>query len=180
MKDFFNRFVSIYTNNKKGVIFVVKVALVYGGWKLFSVFFFDSPIWIGLKEKLAHVTTYFAYKMLIPIFKEDVMMYPRAIVVNGTKGIQVADFCLAIPAMVMFTAFIAIYSGKFVHKLWFIPSGLMAIFLINAFRIASLAYIQKAYSYKVFHFFHSYAYIVIVYGLIFLLVKFWMDKFDEA
>jgi exosortase/archaeosortase family protein len=171
---------SAYTANKKAVEFVLKIAAVYIAWKLFSHFFFDAPIFTGFKNKLGVITAHVAYLMLKPFFLQDVSLYPRVVILAGSRGIYVADLCLAIPAMVIFTAFITIYSGKAIHKLWFIPMGLMGIFLINSLRIASLAYIQRYSTVEVFNFTHNYAYVIVVYSFIFLMIKLWMDKFDAA
>lgn len=176
----FSNLLSLYKANRKAAEFVLKIAAVYIGWKLFSRFFFDAPVFQGFKNQLGEATAYMAYLMLKPFFLQDVVMYPRVVILAGSKGIYVADLCLAIPAMVIFTAFIIIYSGKAIHKLWFIPAGLLGIFLINALRIASLAYIQRFSTVEVFNFTHNYAYVFFVYSFIFLMIKLWMDKFDEA
>jgi len=176
----FSYLLSLYKANKKAAEFVLKIAAVYIGWKLFSHFYFDAPAFKDFKTQLGEATGYMAYLMLKPFFLQDVAMYPRVVILSGARGIYVADLCLAIPAMVMFTAFIAIYSGKAIQKLWFIPAGLLGIFLINALRIASLAYIQRFSTVEVFNFTHNYAYLVVVYSFIFLMIKVWMDKFDEA
>ncbi len=171
---------TLYNGNKKAAEFVLKIAGVYIGWKLFSRFFFNAPFFAGIKNALGEATAQAAYLMLKPFFGQEVSTYPRIVMFAETRGIYVADLCLAIPAMVIFTAFIAIYSGKTIHKLWFIPASLFGIFLINALRIASLAYIQRYSTVEVFHFTHNYAYVVLAYSFIFLMIKLWMDKFDEV
>ena len=176
----FSHLFSAYKSNKKAAEFVFKIAAVYIGWKLFSHFFFNAPVFVNFKNQLGEATAFVAYLMLKPFFLQDVMVYPRTIMLAGARGIYVADLCLAIPSMVIFTAFITIYSGKAIHKLWFIPAGLLGIFLINSLRIASLAYIQRYSTVEVFNFTHNYAYVVLVYSFIFLMIKLWMDKFDEA
>ncbi len=168
-----------FQQNKRAIEFVLKIFLVYGGWRIFSRYCFDLPVWVRLKEQLATATTKVAAFMLAPFVADKITVYPRYLIIKGAAGVYVADLCLSIPAMVIFTAFILIYSGKWQHKLWFVPLGIASIFLINAFRVASMAYIQRYYSATIFEINHSYIYVALVYGFIFLMIKFWMDKFYE-
>ncbi len=176
----FSKLLSAYNANKKAAEFVLKIAAVYIAWKFFSHFFFDAPVFVNFKNQLGEATAFVAYGMLKPFLGQEVTMYPRVVILAGARGIYVADLCLAIPAMVMFTAFISVFSGRAIHKLWFIPMGLLGIFLINSLRIASLAYIQRYSTPDVFHFVHNYAYVAVVYSFIFLMIKVWMDKFYEV
>jgi exosortase/archaeosortase family protein len=64
-------------------------------------------------------------------------------------------------------------------KLWFIPLGLMLIFMINVFRLLALILIQAHYN-SYFDFAHDYLYVVVTYSLIFVLVMWWMNRWAFA
>jgi exosortase/archaeosortase family protein len=66
------------------------------------------------------------------------------------------------------------------NKLWFIPVGLVGIFLINSLRSAALAYLQLNYSDEFFRFNHSYTYVLTTYGMIFLFVVWWVEVYATA
>jgi len=61
-----------------------------------------------------------------------------AISINGFRSIYMGISCLGITLMGVFIALIVSFPGKLKHKLWFIPSGLIIIQLLNILRVFTL------------------------------------------
>lgn len=164
--------------------FIISILLVYGLWKVFHTY--ASTPGSAINSYWADLNNWFAGKIVavsVWILKDlagyKVLEGQRTFIILGTKGIYVADHCVGIAPIVIFTAFIALFSGKWQHKLWFIPLGVAGIFLINVFRVAALGFVQVHFSEAFFNLSHSYVYLLLTYGLIFLMVSVWMNKFSN-
>ena len=159
--------------------FAIKLLGAYGIWKLLYYLLESKeiPQWLAFKDWTAIITIRMAAWMCTHMIGLSVVFNDRNIYADGTRGVFLADHCLAIPAVVIFALFILFYTGRRQDKAWFIPLGTIAIFLINSFRIAGLAYFQKYYSALFFTFIHNYVYLIFTYGLIFLLIVWWVEIF---
>lgn len=167
----------------KANLFVIKVVGVYAVWKLFHYYITHNngapkQIWLSVIEKMggfyAAITSY-----ILNIFGEQTIRQGIKIVyIHSQNNIRVEDHCLAIPAMVIFTFSIALFNGTWKNKLWFIPLGLFGIFIINVIRLVSLSYIFEHFTRKFYDINHSLIYVIITYALVFLMIMWWMKKYD--
>jgi exosortase/archaeosortase family protein len=57
--------------------------------------------------------------------------------------VYMADACLGIDLMLLFASFVYLIPAKWFHKLWFISTGILIIYLINAIRV-SLVFMHLA------------------------------------
>lgn len=160
--------------------FVIKVLLVYAGWKLFHYsathFSFLMPFWKSISDSMASVSIRIA-SALLTLAGEPNTFNKRNLIIEGTPGIFVADHCIGLAPMVVFSFLILFFTGSAKAKLWFIPLGNILILLINTLRVAGLAYTAAHYSEGFFEINHSLIYVVLTYGMIFLLVSWWMNRF---
>jgi exosortase family protein XrtF len=96
--------------------------------------------------------------------------------IDGTSGVWIGDPCNGFSLFALFIIFMITYPGPWKQKLWYIPMGLIAIHLINAIRIAALAYLLKE-NWQWLDFNHNYTFTIIVYGMVFLLWYIWAVKY---
>jgi exosortase/archaeosortase family protein len=159
--------------------FSIKLIGSYLLWKGISYLLdtYQPALWLSFKESLSTVTVRVAAWLCHHIIQLPVMYTTRNLLLDGTKGIFVADHCLGVPVMVVFVFFITVYEGPWRHKLWFIPLGLMSIIFINAIRIASLVYLQLNASEFYFYINHSYFYLIAYYGFVFMMIIWWLERF---
>ncbi|MCS6979922.1 MAG: exosortase/archaeosortase family protein [Flavobacteriales bacterium] len=102
----------------------------------------------------------------------------RLIWLPGARGINIAESCLGIAPMVVLAGAVIAYPGPWYHKLWFIPAGMLAAQAGNVFRVVGLVLIQKHVPREVmFKLSHSYVYLFICYGIVFLWIRWWIRKF---
>ena len=101
-------------------------------------------------------------------------------VVKHTAGslssIQVVWGCSGIKQAYVFFCIIAFYKGPWKHKLWYIPMGLVLVYLFNNFRIIFIMAIMKN-SPEQFDLWHEHIMKYAFYGLIFILWVIWNEKF---
>lgn len=93
-------------------------------------------------------------------------------------GVWIGEPCNGIKVFGLFSIFIIAFQGKWIHKLWFIPLGILILHLSNAIRIAVLTIISAENpSYLDFN--HNITFQVLVYGLVFGLWYIWVNKFSK-
>ncbi|MBI1193708.1 MAG: hypothetical protein GC205_11125 [Bacteroidetes bacterium] len=163
--------------------FVVKIVVIYGIWKIFQFTVDHTPallnIWNTWTTWYSHVVSTACNKSLELFGYEMNYHYRQAVYIVGTEGFYVLEHCLAIPATLIFGAFIAVYQGPIKHKLWYIPLGMVGVQLINLLRLFLLALLQKHAPARFFDFNHSITALVFQYGLVFLMVVFWMRRYYD-
>jgi exosortase family protein XrtF len=101
----------------------------------------------------------------------------RIIRIAGTSGLWVGDSCNAISLFALFTGFIISFPGQVKSKLWYVPLGIMLIFFLNCIRMTVLA-ILDIYSRDWTKFNHTYTFTIIIYGFIFLMWMFWVNRYS--
>lgn len=96
--------------------------------------------------------------------------------IDGSSGVWVGSNCNAITLFALFSVFILAYPGHQISKLWYIPIGILAIHVLNIFRVVALAILAlKAPDSLQFN--HTYTFTILVYAFIFVLWVIWVNKF---
>lgn len=97
--------------------------------------------------------------------------------VAGSNGVTIGAPCDGIVLFALFIVFIVSYPGPIRHKLWYLPTGLIIIHLLNVARVVGLALIVH-YNEAWLSFNHDYTFTLVVYGIVFGLWWFWIYKFS--
>ncbi|MBK7147495.1 MAG: exosortase/archaeosortase family protein [Bacteroidetes bacterium] len=160
------------------VEFVLKMLLVYAAWRLFKYGgeHYEHFMWGGweyLKNTQGRLVGHFS-AMQLRAMGYQVTDFGRMIIVDGTPGIFIGDLCLGIAPMVIFSGFILVFGDNGCNKAWFIPLGLLLINVINVFRTSALVLVQVHYE-RYFKLAHENIYLYLTYGLILLLLLWWMN-----
>jgi exosortase/archaeosortase family protein len=137
---------------------------LWGGWHWFKGVIGDS---LG----------YLSYALL-SLSGYDMVHYKRVITIEGARGIYIADSYLGITPMVIFSGLVLLYGNNRKDKWWFILLGIVAIFIVNVFRVTTLALIQYHYN-SAFNPVHEYLYMAVTYGFVFLMVIWWLNKWAD-
>lgn len=180
-------FIQKVVSNKKILTagtFVVKVLFVYLVWKI--LFFFLNREGTFLNAVWILFTDWFAYKTIQPaaFILQKILGYPlvynhRNIIINNTPGLFLANHCLGVSVCVIFAGFIIAYTGKWIYKLWYIPAGIFCIYAINVVRLVGLGIVQSCCSEYFFELAHTRVYLLMSYGMFFLLIVLWMNYFSK-
>lgn len=160
-----------------------QIILVYGLWKVFHHFAWIkgtalNSVWTAAMVKTgtvyAAITSFLLTPFVAATHAKGIDIYISS--VSITKVVWVQEHCLAIPAMVIFTATVALFKGKVKDKVWFIPLGLLGIVMINLMRLFFLSLAWLYLSPYFFKMHHSYIYVILTYGFIFLLLRWWIIR----
>ena len=119
-------------------------------------------------------------KFFTEIFGFEVVTYGKTIkIIDDFKasGIFLDRGCMGRNIMLGYVALITVFPGKFIHKLWYIPMGLVVITIVNILRISGLAitaYCCPEYS----DINHYLVFKIVSWIIIFLMWVIWFNKFS--
>ncbi|MCS6933665.1 MAG: exosortase/archaeosortase family protein [Chitinophagales bacterium] len=165
--------------NDRGNRFVIQVVGIYLCWKLlYYIIENDKGIvrifWLKLVKGMGVLYAEITHRLLLMMSVPNERIAHAVKHTESQKAITIDEHCLAIPAMFIFSACIAVFSGSWRNKIWFIPLGVLGIAGINIARVTVLAFVHFYLPDIYFIFHHSFAFIIITYSLVFLLIRFWM------
>lgn len=157
------------------VVFIIKAILLYVAWFIINDFFVASS---GINDWLNHRVAFDA-SLFLKTFGYTTGIEPGnhqfLIDINNKKMVGVGNPCNGLELFVLFAGFIICFPGGAKNKLWFIPLGVLIIHISNLIRAAVLALIQY-YHPEYLDFNHHYTFVIIVYGIIFGLWIYWVNK----
>lgn len=115
------------------------------------------------------------YWLVHNVFNMDVVMLKNAVYLNEISSlVKIVWSCSGLKQMFVFFCIIAFYPGSEKHKLWFIPLGLLLIWVLNVIRISSIIGLFEIYpnNFELFHELSKYVF----YFIIFMFWVFWEEK----
>lgn len=159
-----DKFISLFI--LKGIALYLLWYMLYDNWLL-------KDGWVDhfLIDHLVRSTSFLLQTLGYTVFE-----YADAVGVDGTHGVLIGVPCNGLSLFALFAGFIIIFPGKWIHKLFFIPLGIVLIHIINIFRLVGLALVV-VYNPTSLEFNHKYTFTVIVYACIFILWIIWVNKF---
>ena len=97
----------------------------------------------------------------------------RILRIQGTIGVTVGEPCIGYDITALFIALILSSRGTLIKKMWFIPSGVLLILIMNLLRISGLA-VLVIINQEIWELNHKLIFTLIVYTFIFLMWRFWL------
>lgn len=97
---------------------------------------------------------------------------------DNNNGVRIIWGCSGIKEQIMLFAVIITARGNWKQKLWYIPLGFIAIFLLNYLRLIMLTVVIH-YSINWFDFLHHYIGRIIMYGGLFLVWYIWVEIINK-
>ena len=179
MSSIFHTFAAMNLN-KPLYQFLLKAVLLYLGW---HILFYN---WIEPDGSLNHWLTYNTASIssfmlnifssgqysLSPFSEQNTMLFK-----DGGAVVLIEHGCNGLILMVLFAGFVIAFPGPWRKKLWFVPMGVLAIYLINSLRVIGLA-LNRMMSQSSFDFNHKYTFTILVYGAIFYFWMVWVNRFS--
>ena len=95
---------------------------------------------------------------------------------QSLNAVQIVWACTALKQAYIFFCIIAFYRGPWQHKLWYIPLGLIGVYVFNIFRISFITAIVDQHP-QSFDLWHEHILKYAFYGMIFILWVIWEEKF---
>ncbi len=165
---------SFYKNLSPVYRFLIHFGLLAIIWELLYVFILHGHTSIDITVVNATINV---SKYILELLGYNVFTEYRVIRIAGTSGLWIGDNCDAIALFALFSGFILAFPGNLISKCWYIPLGIIALFLVNCLRMVLLA-IMDTYSRTWTEFNHSYTFTILIYGFIVWLWFIWMNRFS--
>lgn len=163
--------------------FAIKAVLLFIGWQVlyYAVILPDGRANSWLTEQVVSGTKWglelFGYETTYDWVGETPEDSGRYVFIDGQPVVLVADACNGLELMVLFMGFLLCFPGTIKHKLWMIPLGTIMVFIVNVIREIILALNYKFFQ-DSFDFNHKYTYVLVVYCCVFLLWRFWLNRYS--
>lgn len=100
------------------------------------------------------------------------------LIINGKYVARVVEGCNSISVIILFISFIVAFARKFKDTFLYIVCGSVLIYAVNLFRIAILSIGLYHYPWRE-EILHTVIFPIIIYGIVFLLWMFWVNRFSK-
>lgn len=166
----------------KGIIYFVIILLVSNYFWKFTVkgdesdtlvTFFGMNISAPFNFMVQHFADMIAN--ILHFFGSDVIQRKNLLYYENYNGIRIVWACTGIKQAYIFFCIIAFTRGPWKKKLWYIPAGILIVYLFNLFRMIVIVATAKNH-FDWFHFLHEYLFKYMFYGIIFLMWVLWDEK----
>ncbi|MDD7885525.1 exosortase family protein XrtF [Flavivirga sp. 57AJ16] len=174
----------LFVKYKSVIKFIGTFLLVYISFSLLYKFYLDfsngSRFFPDYFTHLISLQT----ETLLNTFGYDVKALPHAdepsmkLVVNGKYLVRIIEGCNSISVIILFISFIMAFSGKLKTTFLYILVGSVLIYMANLIRIVILTMGLYHYPEKE-HILHAVVFPAIIYGMVFLLWIFWVNRFSK-
>lgn len=130
-----------------------------------------SGLFIFMSAHVAEATT-----ALLHFFGINAQLEPFNIIRHDNgQAVRIVWSCTGLKQAYIFMCIIAFYRGSTLHKLWFIPTGLLVVYAFNIMRIAMISAITRNHP-DWFDFLHEELFKYLFYAVIFGMWFFWEEK----
>jgi exosortase family protein XrtF len=154
------------------VVFLAKLVLLYGLWN-----WLNANVWLGnwVTHQLGVAG---AWTLRLTGLDATVVNQPYTqIYVAGAPLLGIGDACNGVDFFGLFACFVLAFPAQVKSKYWFLPLGILFIHLLNVLRVVILC-LNYYYYRPSFEFNHHYTFVVVVYGVMFLLWMKWASKYS--
>jgi exosortase family protein XrtF len=100
------------------------------------------------------------------------------LLLNSNPAVVVGPPCNGLVLYALFSGFVVAFPGVWLRKLWYIPAGIVGIWVLNVLRVVALA-LNHEYAPGSLDFNHHYTFTFVVYAFIFGLWMLWAKKLAD-
>lgn len=162
---------SFFRTHRRTISFILKLGVCYGVWYLLYDLWLlpDGRLDGWLSRNVASV----AGGLLSGVGFEAVAQ-GRTVLAEGVPGVYIADGCNGLTTVGLFVGFIFAYPGDALRRWLFLPLGVLAIYLTNVGRVASMVLFQQYWP-AGFDLMHGFGMTALFYAVVFGLWVLWVN-----
>ncbi|MFW6347103.1 MAG: exosortase X [Cyclonatronaceae bacterium] len=162
---------ALFSLNRDVLVFLGKLLGYFGVWYVIY------ELWVlpeGSLDAWLSVNIVAVTGGLLSAAGFDLFLDGRVLGLTGTSGVIIINGCNGLEAIGLFVGFVMAYPGDRLKRAFFLPMGILAIYLVNIARVAVLVLLQYYYPAS-FDFAHDYSTSAIFYLAIFGLWVIWIN-----
>ena len=157
--------------NRRVVSFVGKVLAFYGLWYVLY------DLWLlpeGSVDRWLSINVAEVSGVLLGGLGFDVFVQGRDLALPGVPGVRIANGCNGLSTLGLFVGFVLAYPGMAWRRAWFIPLGVLTVYLTNVVRVVAMLLTQKYWP-AAFEPLHGFGLTTIFYVVVFGLWVLWAN-----
>ncbi|MBE9488833.1 MAG: exosortase family protein XrtF [Bacteroidetes bacterium] len=175
MKELFKKYKSV-------IKFILTFLLVYSALSMSYKLYLDYSD--GIKFYPDYITNLVARQSRSLIetvgYKVEIVPHPNEasmkLIINDKYVARLIEGCNSISVIILFVSFIFAFSGKFKTTLFYMLFGCVLIYAVNLIRLVIITIGLYNYPWRR-EILHAVIFPLIIYGLVFLLWMFWVNRF---
>lgn len=169
---------------KSVIKFILTFLLVYGvltfAYKLYLDYSDGSEYYPDYVTNLVAVQTdallhSFGYDAMVERHPDEPSM---KLIINSKYVARVVEGCNSLSVIILFASFVIAFAGKFKTTFFYILAGSVLLYVVNLFRIVILSIGLYHYPWRREEL-HTVIFPLIIYGMVFLLWMFWVNRFSN-
>ncbi|WP_298532981.1 exosortase family protein XrtF [uncultured Algibacter sp.] len=161
-------------------VFLLVYAILSVGYKFYLQYSNGSKFYPDYFTNLVavqtqNVLTTFGYTAEVLAHKAEPSM---KVIMNEKYIARIVEGCNGLSVIILFVSFIVAFSGKLKTTFFYVISGSVLIYSVNLLRMVLLS--MGLYHYPEYeNILHTVIFPAIIYGLVFLLWIFWVNRFSK-
>lgn len=155
--------------------FLLKGLAIYGIWYVVYDLYLlpDGRLDEWLSVNVANVRAF----LMGALGFEAVADY-RSVLMAGVPGVKIINGCNGLTTIGLFIGFVAAFPGSWKRRLWFIPLGILVVYLANIFRVLVMLGLQLYWP-AAFDPMHSFGMTTFFYVVVFGLWMAWVHLNED-
>ena len=157
--------------------FLIFGTLAYLAWVLLYEFYLEPHTHLNrwIIDKIVRHSESLMSFFGVESAEFDDGQYRKRLGVMGSTGVTIGAPCNGLVLFALFVIFVLAFPGRWKHKLWFLPVGIIGIHVMNCLRVIALAVIFD-YNPDWLEFNHDYTFTIVVYSFVFLLWYIYVNR----
>lgn len=173
-KSFINKY-KLHSLVDVAIFAIITVLFHYIWWHGLKSFLLDFGSFREMESWLAHQVFLPSVWIVENIIKYPIETRDNTLFFDNNGYVAVLGSCSGLKQFYQWTVLMLLFPGPWKHKLWFIPSGIIIIHLVNIFRIVTLSIVVVHWP-QHWDFIHEWILRPFFYVVIFGMWVFWVEK----
>ena len=175
---------SLLVKYKLVIKFIITFLLVYVGLSLLYKFYLQFSVGSAYyPDYLTHLVAKQSEALFKALgYQVEMLPHPNEpsvmVMIENVYTARIIEGCNSLSVIILFVSFIMAFASNFKNTFLYMLSGSVLIYSINLFRIVILTLGLYHYP-KQEAFLHTVVFPAIIYGFVFLLWIFWVNRFSE-
>jgi exosortase/archaeosortase family protein len=160
------------------VLFVAITWVFHKLWWQYSGEIYSISVFKDFADWLAATVYHISAWLDVHVLRMNIELYEKNIIsfTSNGRAMEINESCSGFKQMYQVLVLFLLFPGPWRHKLWFIPAGMIAMFLTNVVRVVLLS-VAMIYWPEQWDFIHLWVLRPVYYVVIFFLWVLWVEKF---
>jgi len=162
-----------------GIFAIITVVFHYFWWHGLKSFLLDFAAFKNMEAWLAHQVFLPSAWIVENLLNYHIVTDNNTLFFDNNGYVAVLGSCSGLKQFYQWTVLMLLFPGPWTHKLWFIPTGILIIHLVNIMRIVILSIVVVHWPQN-WDFIHEWILRPFFYVVIFGMWVAWVEKFRQV